>query len=329
MLIKQDFPLSEIFYYRLTNTAKFVLDVSCKEDLVEAINFIKQKGFFDQKKFVIAGSGSNLIFTDEYYDGAVIHVLPQRDHVRGIYVDRSDKSIVRAFAGEQMDALIQFAFEKNLRGLEWAGGLPGSIGGAVRGNAGAFGEEIKDSLFRALVLDISGQEIKEQILENNDLGFGYRQSLIKSRKDMIVVEADFKLEKADNDELIRSREIYKKHIEFRRKNHPMEYPSCGSVFKNISEQKNVERIRSVWPDVNDLIISKWHGKVPIGYINKRLKISGLRYGEMQVSEKHANFIVNLGGGKSGDVIKIINEIKSRIHSEFGFIPETEVEIIWF
>ncbi len=327
MLIKKDYPLSEIFYYKLANTAKFVLEVSCRDDLVEAIKFVKEKGFFDQKKFVIAGSGSNLIFTDDYYNGAVIHLVPHKDLSRGVYVDSRDKTMIHAFAGEQMDKLIKFAFGKNLSGIEWAGGLPGSVGGAVRGNAGAFGEEIKDSLFSAAVLDISGNSITEQVLENKELGFSYRQSLIKSRGNMIVTEAVFKLREFNDEELAQSRQVYEKHIEFRRKNHPMEFPSCGSVFKNINSKESVDRIRSAWPDIEDMITQKWHGKVPIGYINKRLKLSGLRHEDMQVSEKHANFIVNLGKGKSSDVIKIIDEIKSRIFNEFGFVPEAEVEIV--
>lgn len=326
MLIKQEFPLSEIFYYKLANTAKFVLEVQSKDDLLEAINFVKEKGFFDQKKFVIAGSGSNLIFRDEYYNGAVIHLLPQGYSSR-IHIDNDDKTMIHVFAGEQMDTLIKFAFENRLSGLEWAGGLPGSVGGAVRGNAGAFGEEIKDNLYNATVLDTSGRNVIEKTLNNIELDFSYRQSLIKSRGNMIVADAVFKLKQCGEEELSKSREKYENHIEFRKKNHPMEYPSCGSVFKNIIDPLNIERIANVWPDVKDLVVQRWHGKVPIGYVNKRLKLSGLRFGDVQVSEKHSNFIVNLGDGKSSDVIRLIDEIKSRIYKAFGFVPETEVEVV--
>lgn len=327
MLINKDFPLSQILYYKLSNTAKYVLHAQSKEDLIDAIKFIKEKGFFDRNKYVIAGSGSNLIFRDEYYDGAVIHLAYQKDQSGGIVTDSRDKCMIHVPAGELVDNLINYALERNLSGLEWAGGLPGSVGGAVRGNAGAFGAEISDTLFSATVLNIAQEILEESVLENKDMDFGYRQSLIKSRGNMIVTHAVFKLKEADKSEISRSRQIYENNIAFRKKNHPMEYPSCGSVFKNISEQKRIEAILGKWPEIGEQVRGKWHGKVPVGYINKRLKLSGLRYGDMQISEKHSNFIVNLGEGKSSDVLKLIDEIKSRIFGEFGFVPDAEVEII--
>ncbi len=120
---------------------------------------------------------------------------------------------------------------------------------------------------------------------------------------------------------------YNNNIEYRRIRHPLEYPNCGSVFKNIAIPEHVEKVLDVFPDLEEKIKRDWHGKVSMGYLIKRLDMSGYRVGNAMVSQKHCNFIVNLGGARSTDVLSIIKVIQEKFLETFDFVPEVEVEIV--
>lgn len=316
MKIQTDFSLADILWYKIGGTAKYVLEISTKEDVFQACQFLKEKNI---EKVFILGFGSNLLFSKEYFDGAVLHFVPSRA------IKRVSEDTIEAFAGETLDSVIQFGFQNNLIGLEWAGGLPGSVGAAVRGNVGAFGGEIKDTIVKASVLDIA--KGKEREISNKELHFSYRTSLIKEQKNLLVVSAVFKLKKASDEEVAKARAIYEGKIAYRKEHHPLEYPNCGSVFKNIHQKEQVQKILTVFPDVQKQITEKWHGKVSMAYLIERLGLSGLQVGQAQVSKKHANFIINLGGARAQDVLEIIAKIKEKFKETFDFTPEVEVEMI--
>ncbi len=318
MYIYKNFPLKDIIYYGIGGKARFVLKVQNKKDLLEALEFIKVNKI---KKALTIGFGSNLLVSDNFFDGAVLWFcraeFPQ--------IKFLENGLVEVFAGENLDDVTQFAFKHNLIGLEWAGGLPGTIGGGIRGNVGAFGGEISTSIEKAEVFDLISNQIK--VLDNKDLKFSYRSSLVKENKNLIVVNAFFKLSKANEEELTQAKKVYFSHIDYRKKNHPLDYPSCGSVFKNITEQEDVEKILNVWPDIKEQVEGKWHGKAAMGYIINRLGFSGKAYGGAQVSEKHANYILNKNKASFSDVKTLIQEIKDKFNKTFGFYPEVEVEVI--
>ncbi len=321
MQIYNDVLLSTILWYQIGGIAKTVIDVASKEDLHEALQYVKDKNI---SKVFILGLGSNLLFSDEGYDGVIIRFQSQDD---GQGVRFLENNIVEAFAGEFLDSVIQAQFELGLKGLEWAGGLPGTVGAAVRGNVGAFGGEIKDSFVKAHCIRLfENGDYEELTLTNNEMEFAYRSSKVKSEK-LIVVSAQFQLQEGSPEELLAAHEKYFENITYRQEKHPLDYPNCGSVFKNISKKEEVERILESWGDINDMVRNKWHGKVSMGYIIDRLGFKGLREGNAQVSEKHQNFIVNLGGAKAADVKKIITQIEEEMQEDFGFTPEIEIEII--
>jgi UDP-N-acetylmuramate dehydrogenase len=288
---------------------------------LEAVKFIKEKNI---EKIFVVGMGTNLIFTDEYYDGAVIQLAK---NVTKEHIQITEEGLVEAFAGVELDDLIKFSFDNNLAGLEWAGGLPGTVGGAVRGNAGAYGGEIKDSLIAAEVLDYSGDSPVIRTLSNNELQFSYRNSFIKQNKKLIVVSAKFNLKKADEHGMEKAREIYNKNIQNRKDKHPLEYPNTGSVFINPREIEQVEKILSVYPDLAENVEKKWYGKVAVASLIDRWGMKGYRVGNAQISEKHALFIVNLGMAKAVEVLKIISDVKKKFVDKFGFELEVEVEIV--
>lgn len=320
MTIYNNFPLKEILYYKIGGRAKVVLKIESREDLAEALEFINKS---KAKRILAVGLGSNLLVADSFFDGAVLWFAQPASSTLKINND----GLVEVFASETLDKLINFSFDNNLVGLEWAGGLPSTIGGSIRGNVGAFGGEIKDNLAKVKIFEINNGSLAQKDFSNSDLKFSYRSSLIKERKNLIISTAFFKLNPATKKEVEEARKKYLYYINYRNQKHPTNFPSCGSVFKNIREKEKVEKIISVWSDIQEQVKNNWYGKVSFGYITNRLGFSGFKIGNAEVSEKHANYIVNIGGAKFEDVLSIIEKIKDKFYEVFGFLPEIEVEIV--
>jgi len=316
MKIYHDFDLKDALWYKIGGTAKYLIDLENREDVKKAFEFLKKEKV---KNLFYLGLGSNLIFAEDYFDGAIIRFIPGK--IRLI-----KNNIIEADSGVVLDDVIQFAFENHLIGLEWAGGLPGDVGAAVRGNVGAFGGEIKDSIKHAEVFEVINNKPRFKKLKKFELKFSYRNSLVKKKK-LGVVSAQFRLKKAKPDELRRARQTYLSNTEYRRVRHPLEYPNCGSVFKNISNPEEVKKVIEVFPDLEEKIKRDWYGKVSMGYLIKRLDLSEYRVGNAQISPKHCNFIVNLGEARASDVLSIIKVIQEKFVETFDFMPEVEVEIV--
>lgn len=326
MQIYNNVLLSTILWYQIGGVAKTVLDVASKEDLYEALSYVKENNV---SKVFILGLGSNLLFSDDGYDGVIIRFLMQED---GQGVKLLENNIVEAFAGEFLDSVIQAQFENGLVGLEWAGGLPGTVGAAVRGNVGAFGGEIKDVFVKAhcIRLEENG-DFEELTLSSEEMEFSYRSSKVKTARSassvLVVVSAQFQLREGNPEELLSAHEKYFENITYRQDKHPLDYPNCGSVFKNISRPEGVARILESWNDIKEMVNDKWHGKVSMGYIIDRLGLKGREIGGAQISEKHQNFIVNKGGAKASDVKNLIVEVEKEMQKSFGIMPEVEIEIV--
>lgn len=318
MNIIKDALVSQNLWYKIGGRVRYLIECSTENDILDAFEFIKKENV---QNYFIVGLGSNLLFTDEEYDGAVIQIS-------GNVTPRLiGKDTIEVFAGNTLDSAIQFAFENNLVGLEWAGGLPGTVGAAIRGNVGAFGGEIKDVFIGTDVFDTKSKKLEVKELNKRDIRFAYRSSTIKKNQNMIVLSARFKLEKADDAKVARARQTYLANIQYRKNKHPLDYPSTGSAFKNISEQEEVQKVLAVFPDIEQDVRVKWHGKVSVGYLIKRLDLSGYKVGNAQISNKHSNFIVNLGDASFSDVASIIKKVQDAFEQNFGFIPEPEVEIV--
>lgn len=318
MSIQHDVTLADILWYRIGGKVKTLIEVESAEEFKQALTIAEKDS---GGKVFICGLGANLLFPDGYFDGVVIRFVQNTTP----NISLTKEGLVQVFAGITLDKVIQFAFKHKLAGLAWAGGLPSTVGAAVRGNVGAFGNEIRLTVHSVDVFDMS---IKQTLtLDNDELLFSYRNSVIKEKREQIVLNVYFKLSDATEEEMQKEKETYAKNIEYRQKNHPLEYPSCGSVFKNIYKAEQVDAIVKVWPDIESSVSTRWYGKVAIGYIINRLAFSGKRVGNAQVSEKHANYIVNLGGAKASDVRQIIEELQSKVNDTFGFTPEVEIEIV--
>lgn len=321
MKIRRDVTLRDILFYKIGGKARWLLDVSSTEDIVEAIEFIQTNKI---EKFMVVGLGSNLLMPDEDFNGAIIRVRKSGGNPD---IRLTSDGLVVAYAGQTLDELIQFSFQNNLLGLEVLGGLPSTVGGAIRGNAGAFGVEMKDVLEKVSVLEVLKDGFETKEFSKEECEFSYRDSIFKSNPKYIVLKGFFHLEKGDEEDIVKAREVYNKQIDYRKKNHPVEYPSCGSVFKNIRDKGEVEKVLSVWPDIRENVETKWHGKVSMGYVIDRLGFTGLQVGGAKITEKHANYISNVDNAKASDVEEIIDRIKRKFEETFGFTPRLEAMLV--
>ncbi len=319
--LQSDRRLREIAIQSVSTTGfTSLLEAGSGEDAREAADYLTANHV---DRVMVVGLGSNLLFQDGLFDGAVLRLVPgSRPQIRDL-----GEGLLEAFAGETLDSVITFGFERGYTGLEWAGGLPGTVGAGVRGNVGAFGGELEDVVVSAELLARldSGCEVRR--LTNAELRFGYRDSAVKRDRRLVVTSAVFRLHPASEEDLQAARRRYQANIDYRNQNHPMEYPTCGSVFKNIARPEEVERMIAVWPDIRENVQGRWHGKVSMGYAIKRLGLSGYQIGGAQISTKHNNFIVNLGTARFTDVYGLIEKVRAEFNSTFGFVPEPEVEIV--
>lgn len=292
--------------FKIGGPAKYFLAVESSEKLVQAIKTAKSENL----KYAIIGSGSNLLVSDLGFDGLVIKMLDVRCKI-------SDGRHILAGSGLSLGQLSKTAGDNELMGLEWARGMPGTVGGAIVMNAGCFGWETKDNVAKVKYFD--GVGVKE--LDNIDCQFGYRDSIFQKHPEWIVLEADLKLEKGDKEEIKKKTQEYLN----KRNEHLPQEPSAGSIFKKYKISKD-EKLR----DELVKIIEKERPEflqgdyIPSGWLIEQAGLKGKTIGRAQVSEKHANFIVNLGGATAENVIMLIAVIKEKIRNEFGINLQEEV-----
>jgi len=296
--IKENFPLYPYTNYKIGGQARYFCIVKNEKELAKAILFTQK----EKLPLFILGGGSNILVSDKGFHGLVIKTNFSDVRIK--------ENKIIAGSGVSLSHILKLTIEERLTGLEWAAGIPGTLGGAIRGNAGAFGSEIGDNIESIRLFDDKKLEVKE--LKNKNLGFGYRTSLVKE-KGGVITEAVLSLEKETIDNLDIENKV-KEYIDYRKKNQPLEYPSCGSVFKGV----NGKKIKSI----------KTEGRIiSAGILIKKTGLSGVKIGDAQISEKHANFIINLGKAKAKDVFSLIRLCRKRVKEKFNVDLELEVELV--
>ena len=278
-------PMKKHITFRVGGPAACFLTPSTKEQIREILHICQE----EKAPYFILGNGSNLLVSDQGFDGAVLQVYKNMNQVT------VEGEHLRAQAGALLSATARKALEAGLTGMEFAAGIPGTMGGAVVMNAGAYGGEMKDILESVTVLTPEGEQ-KE--LKNEELQLGYRTSVVKE-KGYIVLEAVLSLKKGDP-EAIKSRMDELK--EQRVTKQPLEYPSAGSTFKR-----------------------------PEGYFaGKLIQDAGLRgyqVGGAQVSEKHCGFVINKENATAKDVVDLIHDVQRIVYEKFQVQLETEVKFL--
>lgn len=299
--VLKDEPMSRHTTFRIGGAADFFVKVQTISQLQKAMRYLKK----EQIPFYIVGNGSNLLVRDEGVRGVVLqlgerfsgyeflHETPGSEAQSGTAVDKNQIVMVRAKAGSLLGRLGKEFAEYSLSGFEFASGIPGTLGGAVYMNAGAYGGEIKDILVRATLMDMDGSLFE---FTNQQMQFGYRKS-IAAEKNYIVLEADLALHVSSKEEVLAKMAELSAQ---RRLKQPLEYPSAGSTFKR-----------------------------PEGYFAGKLisdaGLKGFSVGGAQVSEKHAGFVINTGNATAADVIALTDAVRDKVFEKYGVKLELEIK----
>lgn len=308
--VQENIELASYTTFKIGGNARYFVEVKSTEELKAALAWAEQK---KQPVFVLAG-GSNLIISSKGFAGLVIKV-----DLRGYDLNAP---LLSAFTGATMGELVDVTTKAGLAGLEWAGGLPGTLGGAIRGNAGAFGGEIKDCIESVTTINV--QSGKLAVWPNQDCLFDYRESRFKSDRSEVIISAVMKLKPGSAKEL---ETIAADHVAFRANRHPLEYPNAGSIFKNTP----LEKVPVKWLERNfkDFVKNDPFPIVPSGKIIEDAGLRGFKKGKLEVSQKHANYIVNLGGATAEEVVELIKYIQQTVKTKFGIELEVEPELVGF
>lgn len=283
--------------------ARVLLDADDEAALAAMRQTIDESGW----PRVVIGGGSNLIVSDSGFSGAVLRYTSKRIDIDGCRV--------RVDAGAILQDLVDAIIDRGLRGLETMTGIPGWVGGAIYGNAGAYGHSIHERVESVRFFD--GSAIRE--IGNEECEFRYRESIFKRRKDWIVVSALLRLDRADPSDLRAHATSIRK---IRDAKYPPDMKCAGSIFKNLLLADLPETVRTQLPES---VIRE--GKVPSAFFLEQAGAKGLADGAIRVADYHANLIYNTGGGTAHQLRAMIAELKARVLDRFGLELEEEVQYV--
>ena len=277
-----DEPMCDHTTFEIGGKADVFVSIINEHEILRLLELLRSR----QIPFFILGNGSNILVSDEGYRGVIIEIGSAYSGVRML------DDIVIAKAGTTMAKLSHFAMENDLTGLEFASGIPGTVGGGIIMNAGAYGGEMRQITYRVKAVTPSGEVI---YLSNADMEFEYRNSKAK-KEGYIILQAEFRLHRGEKSVIEGiMRDLAKK----RRDKQPLEYPSAGSTFKR-----------------------------PQGYYAGKLiadaGLKGLSVGGAQVSEKHAGFLINTGSATAADMYELINQVRTKVKEAYSVVLEPEV-----
>lgn len=287
MLLNKNITLSEFCFYKTGGLARFFAKPQLLEELQDILLYARQNNL----KYYILGAGSNVLFADSPFEGIVITL---KNFNKWTYFDGE---YFYVGAGVLLDDFIKFTMNTGFSKIVYLSGIPGTVGGALYMNAGAFGVEMKDFVMDVQILNENGEI---QHLENSKIDFSYRQA--KALVNKIVLSTKIKLEFSPYKfkcYKVRNTVLYRRKVK-----QPLEYPSCGSVFK------------------------RGHNYYA-GELIEKCGLKGYSIGDCEVSTKHANFIINKGNATSRDIYKLILYVKEEVYKKYGVILEEEVKLVGF
>lgn len=280
--IRCDEPMAGHTTFRIGGPVKYLVEPENTQQLTQVLKMLQA----EEVPYFILGNGSNLLVSDEGYDGVVVKIGPAMSRIQ------VEGTLITAGAGALMSQVARTALEHGLTGLEFASGIPGTLGGGIVMNAGAYGGELSQVVRQVTVLTGQGDV---RVLDNASMHFGYRHSIIKEEK-WIVTEIVMELQSGDKALIQATMEDLAAR---RREKQPLEYPSAGSTFKR-----------------------------PEGYFAGELimkaGLRGYQVGGARVSDKHCGFVVNMGGATAKDVHTVITDVQDKVREAFGVELEPEV-----
>ncbi|HXT73634.1 MAG TPA: UDP-N-acetylmuramate dehydrogenase [Candidatus Angelobacter sp.] len=301
-------PLAPHSNYRIGGPARYFCEATNEEEIRAGVLFAREQNL----QLFVLGGGTNLLISDSGFDGLMLKPSLMQLERHG--------NVVTVGAGVLVADLLKFTIEHSLSGLEWAGGLPGTVGGAVRGNAGAFRGEIKDRVVSVESFDV---EMLETISRDNvACQFGYRSSIFKEKNGREIILTT-KINMIQGERAAIAAGIQDK-INYRLERHPMEYPNIGSTFQNVDLKLVPDEMRDA---VAKVVKVDPFPVVPTAYLISEAGLRGTQHGGAQVSQKHPNFIVNLGGATAADVKFLIAVVKERVFEKYGIRLEEEIQLV--
>jgi UDP-N-acetylmuramate dehydrogenase len=286
--ILYDEPMSRHTSLNVGGNADALVLIKSEDQLTGVVRRLREKKI----NFFPAGNLTNILVRDGGYRGAILLMTGMKE-IEYEYT-REDGDLISAQAGAALAKVVSRSMSDELTGLEFCAGIPGSVGGAVWMNAGAYGKEMKDVVKTVSLLDATGGK---KIMNRDEISFGYRKT--EFPPDTIILGAQFKLKKGERFNI---KERINEILQARHEKHPLEFPNAGSIFKNLSGQA-------------------------AGRIIEEMGMKGMKVGDAQISDKHANFIVNKGKATASDVLDLIALIQARVKKEKGISLEPEVVIV--
>jgi UDP-N-acetylmuramate dehydrogenase len=332
--IQENIPLAQYTTFKIGGPAKFFVEAKSEEEILEALEFAQEKNF----PVFVLGGGSNVLVSDKGFEGLVMRICNSQ-------LEISDSNII-CDGGVSLSKAVSESVKAGLTGLEWAAGIPGMVGGAVRGNAGAFGGSMSEivefvkaieipnfSKARLFPSESSALGIPQsQAFPSRDCKFEYRNSFFKQNPNLIILSVNLKLKKGDKE---KSQKLVKEILAKRKEKQPMEFPSPGSFFKNpsVKDKKLIQQFET------DTLLRQGSGgqagqkirdeKLPAPWLIEEAGLKGKKIGGAMVSEKHANFIVNTGDATAENVIMLAAIIKTKVRNKFGIQLQEEVQMVGF
>lgn len=306
--VKVDEPLAKHTTFKIGGTAQFLVIIDTIDQLVAALDYVRGDGI----PYRILGGGSNTLASDEVFEGVVLKIAAKQKEVTG--------TVVTAEAGCSTVEIAQYAMQHGLTGFEWGVGVPGTIGGAVRGNAGAMGGEMKDS-----VLSVEAYHDGEVVTySRSECVFSYRGSLFKETDD-VVLRVQLQLAPATDGAGGMKQAL--EHLQYRNKTQPQGWASTGCIFINPDFKENKKQLEAQFDMADEKVISfQQVGKISAGWLIDQAGLKGMQIGQAQVSEQHGNFIVNLGNATATDVTQLIEKIQEEVYSRYSIHLEEEIAI---
>ena len=287
--ILYDEPMSKHTTFKIGGPAECFIKIDNIDDLKEIISFSRE----NKIQLIVVGNGSNLLVLDNGIKGITICIKLEGIELK----EENDSYVLKVASGEKIGKVSRMMCSKEISGMEELLGIPGTIGGAIKMNAGAHGREMKDIVTKVTCMDYYGN-IKE--FSNEEMKFEYRKSLLKEEK-YIVLEVELKLQLGKKEEI---QEKIEKYSKYRKEKQPMEYPSAGSTFKR----------------GDDFVTAK---------LIDNASLKGYSIGGAEVSTKHSGFIINKGNATAKDVLDLIEYVKSEVYNKFGKVIELEIEVVGF
>jgi len=289
--------------------AKYYFEATHSDDLIKAAELAKELGL----NYVILGAGSNVLVSDQGFDGLVIKAKNNNLRLQGIklYVE----------AGVMNAQVARETVNAGVTGLEWLATIPGTVGGAIYGNAGCFGNAIKDVISK---VDVYREGAKKR-LSKKECQFAYRDSVFKKSHD-IILSAEMTLDEGSKEAGLK---LIKEYSDKRKETQPIGQACAGSTFKNFkfNDDKAIEILQQKVKNIPDEFLKT--RIIPAGWLIEQVGGKGMEMGDLIISDVHANWIVNNGKGRADDFVMLVSKIKMLVRDELGIQLQEEIQYIGF